>query len=83
MPQLEPRLPLERARECEGGTETAWCADYQRGGVPGQGVVVEQVKKGKQPLSCLKYTKTAPNMGGFPHLLTYKSLKMPLFPKNC
>jgi hypothetical protein len=46
-PQLEaPHLYLERARDREGGSETAWCADYW-GGVPRQGMVVEGVKGNK------------------------------------
>jgi hypothetical protein len=37
-----PRLHLERARDREGSSETAWCADYwqgecQAGGMPGSG----------------------------------------------
>ncbi len=32
-PQLEaPHLYLERARDREGGSATAWCADYWGGG---------------------------------------------------
>jgi hypothetical protein len=38
-----PHLNLERARDHEGGSRTAWCADYWRGGRPGPGVVVEGV----------------------------------------
>jgi hypothetical protein len=30
-------LHLERARDCEGGLGTAWCADYWRGECPGRG----------------------------------------------
>jgi hypothetical protein len=37
---------LERARDHEGGSKTAWCADYWRG-EPGQEVVVEGVKRVK------------------------------------
>ncbi len=40
-------LHLERARDCEGGSRTDWCADYWKGGVPGQRVVVEGVKEVK------------------------------------
>jgi hypothetical protein len=50
MPQPQsavPHLHLERARDREGGSEIAWSADYWRGGVPGQGVVVEGAKGGK------------------------------------
>ncbi len=35
-------LHLERARDCEGGSRTAWCTDYWRGGA-WPGVVVEAV----------------------------------------
>jgi hypothetical protein len=49
MPRLQseaPRLHLERARNCEGGSETAWGATIGQG-VPGQGVMAEGVKGGK------------------------------------
>ncbi len=47
--QLEaPRLHLERARDRAGDSRTAWCANYQRWGVPGQGIVVEGVKEVKK-----------------------------------
>jgi hypothetical protein len=40
-------LHLERTRDCEGGSETAWCDNYRWRGRPGQAVVVEGVKRGK------------------------------------
>jgi hypothetical protein len=48
-----------------------------KGGVPGPGVVV----KGSQISlpSCPKYTKTAKKMGGFAHVLAYKSPKTLFF----
>jgi hypothetical protein len=39
-----PRRHLERARDHEGSSKTAWFSDYWRKGVPGHGVVVEGVK---------------------------------------
>jgi hypothetical protein len=38
-----PRLPLERARDHEGGSENCLVRGLLAGGVPGQGVVVEGV----------------------------------------
>jgi hypothetical protein len=46
MPQPKseaPNLHLERARDRVGGSRTAWCANYWRGGGLGPGVVVEGV----------------------------------------
>jgi hypothetical protein len=45
-------LHLERARDGEGSSKTAWCRDYWGGGcpdrgVPRQGVVVQGVNGGK------------------------------------
>jgi hypothetical protein len=60
MPQPEaPRLPLEKARECEGGSRTAWCATYWRGGSaqPGGGGRGSQ----RSLPSCLKCTKMMSN----------------------
>ncbi len=42
-----PRLHLERARDCKGGSTTAWCTDYWGGGVPDPRVVVGRVKEVK------------------------------------
>jgi hypothetical protein len=48
-PQSEaPRLPLERARDLEGVSRTAWWANYGRGGcLAGQELVVEGAKEVK------------------------------------
>jgi hypothetical protein len=43
--------------------------DYWRGGLSGQGVVVEEVKRGKKAPSRLKCTKTALKTSGFAHIL--------------
>jgi hypothetical protein len=61
MPQLQseaPGLHLKRARDHERGLESSWCTNHWRGrgGVPGYGVGVEEVKRGikdpKPPEMC-------------------------------
>ncbi len=65
-PQSEAsRLHLERARDHEGGSKTAWCADYWQEEVPGQRVVMEGVKEAKKPPCQPKYMKMVPKIGGF------------------
>jgi hypothetical protein len=71
-----PGLHLERARDCAGGSRTAWQADYWRGGVPGPGVVVERSYIPSQPYEIAKNGK---NTDGFAHVLAYKSPKTPFF----
>ncbi len=63
------RLHIERARDYEGGSETAWCANYWRGECPGNRWSRELKEANKTPCQP-KYTKAAPKTGGFPHLLT-------------
>jgi hypothetical protein len=61
------RLHLERARDHEGGSETALCADYWllAGRGPRQGMVVEELKEADKPPPA-DFTKTAPkNVWGF------------------
>jgi hypothetical protein len=44
-----PCLHLERVRNREGSSKTAWCEDHCQGGVLWQGVVVEGVKYAPKP----------------------------------
>ncbi len=47
LPQSEaPHLHLERARDREGGLESAWCTDYWRGECPGRAQWGETGTKG-------------------------------------
>ncbi len=64
-PQSEaPCLDLERARDLEGGSETAWCADYWLGECPGRGWWWRELKQANKPPCWLKHTKMAPKTGG-------------------
>jgi hypothetical protein len=60
-PKLEaPRLHLERTRDREGGSRTAWCTDYGWGGVPGPGGGYGESHRSQISLpSRLKHMKTA------------------------
>jgi hypothetical protein len=49
------------------------------GGVPGQGVVESESKEANMPSCSPKYTKTAPKMTGFLHLLALKLPKTSFF----
>jgi hypothetical protein len=62
------RLHLERARDHEGGSETAWCA-LLAGGVPRQGVVVEEGVKSPMPA---KIHKNGTKNRQFPALIDLK-----------
>ncbi len=79
-PQLEaPRLHLERVRDHEGGSRTAWCTDYWRGECPARGWWWRESKKLNKPSKPPGMYKNSAKTGGFPHLLTLKSLKMLFF----
>jgi hypothetical protein len=49
------------------------------GGVPGPGVVVERLEKSYIPSQQYEIAKNSEKMGGFAHVLAYKSPKMPFF----
>ncbi len=74
-PQLEaPCLHLKRARDREGGSGTAWCADYLQGGAQGR------CKRRQISHPCrMKYTKTMPKTAGFPQFMALKLPKTPFF----
>ncbi len=70
MPRLwseVPRIHLERAETMRAAQKLLGALTIGGGGVPGQGLAVEEVDK---PPSRLKWTKTVQKTGGFPHLLT-------------
>jgi hypothetical protein len=64
---------LERARDREGGSRTAWCADYRGGG---GGSYRSQISLPSRP----KYAKMVKNSQVFfAHFLVKKSPKTPFF----
>jgi hypothetical protein len=63
-------LHLERARDREGSSETAWCADYWRGECPGMEWWWRELKEANKPPCQLKCKKTAMKMDSFP-LMTF------------
>ncbi len=74
LPLEIPLLHLERARECEGCSETAWCTNYWQGEFLGRRWLWKELKETNKHPSCPKYTKTAPNTGG-PALIGLKIAK--------
>jgi hypothetical protein len=74
-PSEGPRLYLQRARDREGSSRTAWCPDYWQGGVPGPGVVVEGVIESNKPSKPPGMYENGTKMAGFLHLLTFKMPK--------
>jgi hypothetical protein len=72
-------LHLERARDREGSSETAWCTDYWRGECLVRGVLVEGVKGANQPE---EITKNRAKNRQFPTLSVLKLLKTPFFLKS-
>ncbi len=69
-----PRLHLKRARDREGGSETAWCTDSWRRELLGRGWWWRGLKESNKPPRRLEYTKTAPKKGSFPHLKIAKNV---------
>jgi hypothetical protein len=67
-----PLLHLERARDCEGGSKTAWCADYWWGECPGRGSRWRESKN----LECMKIAKKNRQ---FPALADLKIIKNEVF----
>ncbi len=65
---------LRKARDREGGTKTAWCADYWQGEFPSWGWWWRESKESNTPPCCPECTKTAKN-GWFRALLANKSTK--------
>jgi hypothetical protein len=80
MPQLSeaPRLYLERARDCEGGSKTAWCADYWQTECQGRGGGGGSSRNQICPMLPGMY-KNGEKTGGFAHDLAYKSSKTLFF----
>ncbi len=82
MPQLQSEVPclhLERARDREGGSKTAWCADCWQGECLGMGQWWRELKEVNKPPCQSKFTKTALKRGGFLHLVKEESPKTPFF----
>jgi hypothetical protein len=69
-------LHLERARDREGSSETAWCTDYWRGECPGRGCWWRELKLANQPE---EINKNGAKNGQFPTLSVLKLLKTPFF----
>jgi hypothetical protein len=56
-------LGLERTRDREGDSETAWCTDYWRGECPGRGWWLRELKEAKKPPVGQNTRKLAPKTG--------------------
>ncbi len=70
-PQLEaPCFHLERARDCEGGSRIAWCADYWQGECPARGMWWRESKESNNPPKPLGMYENGAKTAGFPHSLT-------------
>ncbi len=72
MPRLwseAPCLHLERARDREGGSKTAWCTDCWRGECLGRGGGGGSQRSQMHP-QATRNVKKQQKMGCFPHLLT-------------
>jgi hypothetical protein len=68
---------LRKARECEGGSKTAWCADYWWRECLGGGGVEEANK----PMPAQIHENGAEN-GRFPTLINLKIAKNAIFPSK-
>jgi hypothetical protein len=72
------RLHLERARDSEGGSKTAWCADYWQGECRGRGWWWRVSKESKTPQCHPECMKIAKNRR-FRALFSLKIAKNPVF----
>ncbi len=73
------RTHLERAKDCEDSSRTAWCADYWQGECPARGWWWRDSQKSNKPSKPPEMHKNIFKNGGFTHFLAYKSLKTPFF----
>ncbi len=79
-PQSEaPCLHLERARDREGSSRTAWCADYWRGECPARGWWWRKLQKSNKPSKLPEIYENGEKTGGFTHFLAYKLPKILFF----
>ncbi len=74
-----PRLHLERARNREVSSETAWCAGYWRGECPGRGWWGRELKEANKPPNQPKYIKNGAKNGWFPTLFDLKIAENKVF----
>jgi hypothetical protein len=74
-----PDLHLERAGDRVSGSRTAWWADYWQGECPVQGWWWRRSQKPNKPSKPPEIEKNGKKVGGFAHVLAYKSPKMPFF----
>jgi hypothetical protein len=75
------RLHLERARDREGGSKTAWCVNYWRGSARARGGGGGSQRSKIRPHAAEIY-KNGKNTGGFVLILAYKLSKTPFFPQK-